>query len=554
MITTACPDWEQRIVDGRSLVPAPLYQEEADDALGMFKELIIADVPGCPTMGAACKPWTFDIVGSVFGAYNNATGRREQNEWFLSVAKKNFKSGLAAGIMLTALIRNWRESAEYGILAPTVEVANNSFYPARDMIRKDEELTALFHVQDHIRTITHRLTGASLKVIAAESDAVGGKKFTGVLYDELWLFGKRANAEDMMREASGGLVSRPEGFAIYLTTMSNEAPSGVFKQKLDYARGVRDGRINDPKFVPILYEFPKKMIDSGEHRNPKNFYVTNPNIGASVDAEYLERELRKSEENGEESVVGFLAKHLNVEIGLALRSDRWAGADYWLGCGVKRFTLEQLIERSDVIDIGIDGGGLDDLLGFCALGRETETGKWLLWVRAWAHPSVMARRKSEADRFKDFAKQNDLVIVQRIGDDVDEVADIAQRIENSGKLDKIGVDPHGLGGILDALMSADIPEEKIQGISQGWKLTGAIKTLERRLAEGAIEHPSQPLMAWSIGNAKVEPRGNAITITKQAAGYAKIDPLMAAFNAVSLMSLNPESSGSIYNKMGIYSG
>ena len=46
-------------------------------------------------------------------------------------------------------------------------------------------------------------------------------------------------------------------------------------------------------------------------------------------------------------------------------------------------------------------------------------------------------------------------------------------------------------------------------------------------------------MAWAVANAKVEPKGNAITITKQASGSAKIDPLMATFNAVSLMALNP---------------
>jgi phage terminase large subunit-like protein len=45
-----------------------------------------------------------------------------------------------------------------------------------------------------------------------------------------------------------------------------------------------------------------------------------------------------------------------------------------------------------------------------------------------------------------------------------------------------------------------------------------------------------------VGNARVEPKGNAIVITKQASGTAKIDPLMVAFNAVAWMSANPTSS------------
>jgi phage terminase large subunit-like protein len=35
-----------------------------------------------------------------------------------------------------------------------------------------------------------------------------------------------------------------------------------------------------------------------------------------------------------------------------------------------------------------------------------------------------------------------------------------------------------------------------------------------------------------VAKARVEPKGNAIIIMKQASGLAKIDPLMAAFNAL----------------------
>lgn len=536
--STACPDWERRIVAGEPLIPfGPLFPDEAKSALEVFNALKIVDAPGSPTFGDASRPWIQHFVGTIFGAYDPDAGRRLITEYLLLISKKNVKSTTAAGIAMTALVRNWRQSAEFLILAPTIEIANNSFYPARDMVREDEELSALLQVQDHYRTITHRETGAMLKVVAADSETVGGKKATGVVVDELWLFGKRANAENMLREAAGGLASRPEGFTIYLSTQSDEPPAGVFRQKLQYARGVRDGRIKDNRFLPVLYEFPQAMLKSGEFR--KAVHITNPNLGASVDAEFLEHEFQKAEEAGEESLRGFYAKHLNVEIGLALQSDRWAGADFWEQAGRSGLTLAEVVRRSEVIDVGIDGGGLDDLLGFCVIGRDKETREWLVWNHAWAHPSVLERRKSEAPRFQDFKNDGDLTFVDKIGDDVAEIADMVAMLHASGKLDKVGVDPHGIGGILDAMVEAKVPEEKVIGISQGWKLTGAIKTAERKLAEGGMVHGGRAMMAWCVGNARIVLQGNAVSITKQASGTAKIDPLMATFDAVALMSLNP---------------
>jgi phage terminase large subunit-like protein len=329
--STACLDWADRLRAGKSIIPPPLFPAEAERALAVFKAMRIVDAPGSPTFGEACEQWVFDLVASVFGAYDPETGRRHITEWFVCLPKKNSKSTLAAGIMMTALVLNWRQSAKFTILAPTVEIAGNSYDPAKDMCNEEfePELADLMHIQTHIKTITHRGNGGALKVLAADSNTVGGAKSVGTLVDELWLFGKQSGAANMLREAIGGLASRPEGFVIYLTTQSDEPPAGVFKQKLDYARGVRDGRIKDPKFVPVIYEFPPDMVARNEHRNPENFRLVNPNWGRSVDAEFIEREYAKALEAGEEEVRGFLAKHGNVEIGLALMSNRWAGADFW---------------------------------------------------------------------------------------------------------------------------------------------------------------------------------------------------------------------------------
>ncbi len=541
--STACLDWQTRIVNRELLIPFdPLFPKEARAAMNVFNDLIVADVAGQPRIEDISRPWLLSYVEHVFGAYDADQGRRLINEFFLLIGKKNSKSTTAAGIMLTALIRNWRSSAEFLIVAPTIEIANNSFIPARDMVKNDPQLDDLLHVQDHFRTITHRLNNATLKVIAADNETVGGKKATGILIDELWLFGKRAQAENMLREATGGLASRPEGFVIYTSTQSDEPPAGVFKSKLAYARNVRDGKIVDPKFLPVLYEFPDDMITRKEYLNPKNFFITNPNLGASVDPEYLMQKFAQAQEDGESSLRGFLSKNLNVEIGLALRSDRWAGTDFWeQNASPTPLTFEDLIKRSEVVCVGIDGGGLDDMLGFAALGREPG-GQLLLWNHAWIHPIVLERRKQEETKFKDFEKAGDLTIVERVGQDVEEVAQLINRLEKAAVLDNIGVDQAGIGAIVDEIGKVKLQDgdKRIIGIPQGWRLVGAIKTTERMLAGRKMTHQGSTLMNYCVSNAKTEARGNAILITKAGSGAGKIDPLLATFDAMTLMGENPK--------------
>lgn len=544
--TTSCIDWERRIVAGESLIVSPpLFPDVADEAWNICSSFVLTDVAGHPTIGQVARPWLRDWVRTIFGS-ESPEGRRLINEYFLMVSKKNAKSTIAAAVMLTALLMNWRDGAELLILSPTKEIADNSYKPISAFIKADEELQDMLTVQDYHRLVTHKDSGAFLKVVAADEATVTGKKASFVFVDELHEFGKKGRASNMLLEATGGLASRPEGFVIYASTQSEEPPAGVFKTTLAYARKVRDGEKLDRKFLPLIYEFPREMLEAEAHKDLNNAYVTNPNWGASVDKERIEQLYSQAQEAGEKGLKEFFAKHLNVEVGMNLRNDRWAGADFWLAAAIPVFTLEELLERSEVVTVGIDGGGLDDLLGLAVIGREIDTGRWLVWGRGWIHKIAMERRKSEASKYQDFIKAGDLVLVEEVGQDVDEVVAIVGQIEESGLLDKVGVDRLGLGAIYDALVGTDeepgpIQAEQVVGIPQGYQLNGAIKTAERHVAAKKMVHGGSALLAWAVGNAKTVLQGNAVTITKQASGTGKIDPLMAIFDAVYLMALNPEA-------------
>lgn len=542
--STACVDWADRLIERRSLVTFdPLFPDEAESALAVYRDLVLVDVAGRPTMGQACLPWAFDLPRALFGSYDGESGRQLIRIFFEFVAKKNSKSTRAAGIMLTALLRNWRDSGEFYILAPTKEVADNSFKPAWDMVKASEDLSALLHVRPDHKTITHRNTGAFLKVVAADSGTVAGKKTIGLLVDELWLFGSMPNADAMLREAAGGLLSRPEGFVIYLSTQSNGAPDGVFKQQLEKFRHIRDGKVIDNASLPLLYEFPDRMLKDGSYKERKNWYITNPNLGKSVDENEIARLLSEAEQIGKASLINAEAKFLNVQVGIG--SFEWRGADYWAQAADPSLTLDSLLERSEVVTFGGDGGGLDDLLGAAVMGREKDTRRWLLWCHAFAHEKVLDVRKDIAERLRDFERDKSLTVCRTADELMQRFGDLFAKVAASGKLpakDAVGLDPNNVAAMIEVLLSRGMTDEMLRRLLQGKALSPAWWGMEMKLADRTLSHSGLPMMDWVVGNAKVTPSGNGILIEKAQAGRAKIDPLIAAGCAAILMSWNPEAA------------
>lgn len=549
----SCPDWFEMLKRGEAPIPAlDLDEAEAARAIRVFNKLRLPDVPGQPTMAEAAGDWNRDFVAAIFGsvivADNKITGRTIR-KFFELVPKKNAKTTKGAAIMLTALLLNRRPRAEFLLVGPTQETAGISFSQIVGMIEADEEgyLQKRFLVKDHEKTIVDRVNKAKLKIKSFDNKVMTGSKPVGVLIDELHELGKFSYASKVMTQIRGGIIANPEGFIVMITTQSDEPPAGVFKSELDYARQIRDGEA-DGDLLPILYEFPIEMQadEAKPWRDPENWPIVLPNLGRSITIDILKSEFAEADKKGIEELSIWASQHLNIQIGVALNRGGWAGARYWQSAvDPEPVTLESLLERCEVITAGIDGGGLDDLLGLCLCGRDRTTKDWLFWFKAWAQPIVLDRRKDIADRLSSLSEAGELTICDYPTQDVEEIAEIINTVHEAGLFpDKygIGLDAVGVAAITDAIAALGVDPDLMVAVSQGYKLNGAIKGFERKLMDGTAWHGGQQLMAWCVGNAKTELRGSATLITKQVSGSAKIDPLMAGFNAFQLMARNPTST------------
>jgi phage terminase large subunit-like protein len=444
--------------------------------------------------------------------------------------------------MVAAICRNRRPDAEFTFLAPTIEVAGISFRAARAMVKLDPTLSRVFHVQDNIRRITHRKHGSFLQIKAADVDVVTGGKPLGALIDETHLFASKSHAADIFLEIRGALAARPDGFLLQISTQSKAPPAGQFKHELARARDVRDGRLVLPKrLLPVLYELPHEIAANGGWEREEYWPLINPNLNKSVDPVALRSWLIDAKRKGQSELALFASQHFNVEIGLSLRGDRWPGAEFWQKQTDETLTLERLLERSEIVVVGIDGGGLDDLFGLCTLGRCRETKHWLAWSHAWCHESVLQRRQTIAATLQDFQNNGELTIVQDELDDVSAIVEIISDIKRRNLLAAVAVDPAGISEFVEELgkIGVSVGEKNLIGAKQGVAMMNAIKGTERKLTNGTLWHGKSALMDWCVGNVKIEPLATGIRATKMNAGDAKIDGAMALFDAAMVMSDRP---------------
>jgi phage terminase large subunit-like protein len=564
-----CPDWKDRLRRGASLMPAlPLWELEADRAVNIFNRLRLSDVVGTPEIGVAGGEWFRETVRAIHGSLDPQTGRRMVPGVFMLVPKKNGKTSYSGALMLTSLLMNQRPNAEFGLFGPTQETADGAYDAAAGMIELDDKLKKLLRTRDHLKMIEDRRNGSELKITTFDPKIATGGRLSGWLLDEVHLLGGVSYAAKVLTQLRGSRVARPENFGVMITTQSDSPPAGVFKQELTYAREVRDGKIANPQILPLLYEFPEEVQRdrSRPWMNPAIWHEVNPNWGLSVDSERLATLREEAFDKGEGEFKVWASQHLNIEIGTATHDGRWSGADHWEDATDPAITLEHILAWSDVVTIGIDGGGLDDLLAVTVIGRHRETGAWMWWSKAWVDRKVLDLRKEIAASLQDLAEAGNLEIVDiRTGreaephagaaegalnrgaraatsPDVLGVGALVRRVWEAGLLPEkngVGLDPVGVAAIVHEL--GFLPEGCMTSVPQGYRLNGAIQGAARKLADGGLVHGGQPLMTFAVGNAKQESKGNAVVITKETAGRSKIDPLLAGFNAFSLMSLNPEA-------------
>lgn len=255
--------------------------------------------------------WQRAFIAALFGFIDPGTGYRRYREAMCLMARKNGKSTLAAAICLYMLMADGEAGAEVYCAATKRDQAKLVFNECHNMVKQSTALSQ--HVRKRKTDLYFPPTLSTLQPLGANYDTLDGLNGSCIVIDELHEV-KRELYEVLKQSQS----ARTQPLLLCITTAGTNRES-VYDSIYDYATKVADGIVDDPTYLPVLYELDARS----EWDDPKSWCKANPSLGISKSVDDLRVKVERAKVDPS-SLSGLLTKDFDVR---ETRSTAWLTYD-----------------------------------------------------------------------------------------------------------------------------------------------------------------------------------------------------------------------------------
>lgn len=516
-------DRDEVFIDGRRY----WFDKKAADHVIDFFRHFVKHTKGSQFAGKEfnLQAWQRWMLGTLFG-WRGEDGTRRFRTCFLFIPRKNGKTEVGAGVGDYLLVADGEPGAEVYAAAGDREQASIMLGMAKRMIELD---TTLSRMAEPLKfSIVARDTASTFKALSSEADTKHGLSPHGALIDELHVHPDR----DLYDTLVSGMGARLQPITLITTTAGFDKKS-ICYEIYEYAKGVEDGSIVDASFLPLIFEADPE----DDWTDPETWYKANPNLGVSVNLDFLERECRRAQQiPGYENT--FKRLYLNI---WTEQATRWLPMDDWDACAGEPLTLEDLAGREAYI--GLDMSSTRDITAMVAVcpRMELDGPHFDVLCRFWV-PGESIHRRSREDKvpYDMWEEQGFLSSTTTRTTDQDAVkADI---LAWARKLDvrEVVADRWNTSQLLQDLASDH--DMTVVEFGQGFaSMNEPSKSLERVLLDRRVSHGGQPVLRWMAGNVALEQDAAGNIKPSKKASKERIDGIVTLVMALGRAMCHEES-------------
>ena len=476
-------------------------------------------VPEGKSVGQSIKLMSFQR-DFILAIYDNPQGTSRA---YLSVARKNGKSALIAGILLAHIVGpEARQNSQIISGARSRDQASLVFKLAEKMVRLSPKLSSLVKIIPSQKSLIGLALNVEYKAISAEAGTAHGLSPVLVILDEV---GQVRGQQDAFIEAIETAQGAHDDPLLIAISTQAATDGDLFSIWLDDAKNAKDKRI-----VSHVYTAP----DDCEVMDREAWKAANPAMGvfrSLTDIEDFAKQAARlpAKENSFRWL--YLNQRIEASSPFLNRSEWEANND------------EPEIEPGDICYAGLDLSASRDLTAFVLVFPK---GDGFHVVPQFFLPSDGIRDKAKLDKvpYDTWADQGFLTLIDG---PVIIPAVVAQAVADAAEkynIENLAYDRWRINDFKRELESigANIP---MAPFGQGFKdMAPAIDKLERLVAERKLRHGGHPIMNMCAAGAVAErdPAGNRKL--NKAKSSSRIDGMVALAMALGVTSVEEVQASS----------
>lgn len=416
---------------------------------------------------------------------------RQYNEVFVVEGRKNGKSSMLSAVLLDMLANDNEGSPQCVTAATKLDQAKLTYNAAHKMVRQSPELSK--HIKKRQTDLYFPYNMGTIRALANNTNSLDGLDLHCCVIDELSAIRSR-DTYDLMKQA---MSARRQPMLFCITT-NGFLRDGIFDAQYKYACDVLDGKIENPKFLPFIYE-----LDSvAEWTDETAWLKANPGLGTIKSESYLRECVQKAKDD-----ISFRPTVLVKDFNLKQNANTaWLKWEYIEQC------MGEVPRNIDYCIGGFDAADSVDLAAAVAIMKKPDDPK--LYVRSmfWIPESVIEEQVKSGSR-----QERDNVPYMQW------VAEGWMRTVPGCKVDKrvfldwfvdlreeeglyslfIGYDPWHIDDSLLRDFSGNFGERAMNVVRQGVKtLSEPMKSLEADFKAGNVVFDN-PVMQMCLANTEI---------------------------------------------------
>ncbi len=481
----------------------------------------------------ALRPWQERIVRQIF----DWRGKPKYEEVFLGIARKQGKTELAAAILLYLVFGTGRKGQRIYSAAGDHSQAALIYNAAANMIRQSQTLSDFSQVYKSTKRIEFNPNDCSYEALSADHALKYGLWPSAVMMDELWVMPNR----ELYKALMTGFGATIKPFTMLISTAGWDKTSLCWEQ-WNYARGVRDGLIQNKDYLPILYE----TDGNADWTSEDVWRAAMPGLDDFCPLKFIRKECEKAQELPAHEN-SFKQLYLNI---WTEQAERWISALAWDACGYQAFPFDATSLEGAYCYAGFDGAVTGDMVCLWLLFPMPD-GTFRTAGRAWAPRD--GKWRNELRNKDHYLRWHQMGLLRfTAGNAIDEdqvereIVELYERFPFYLMLADRAYSQRLLNRLYNSSM---IP---IKAIPQGpVSLNEACVKLEKLVLDRQIHHGSNEILDWNIANASLRRGTTGLVHPDKSAATERIDGLGALINAIAAMVSDPENrAASVYDSPG----